>query len=211
MSKKKILFLFSAGAVGVMVVVALIASISALDPADILRVLKENPKPIAVKLAEPPQQEAPPEPPPKAAEANLLASLAPDSFSNAAQDAGGGVSFGSGGFGPAVGGGGGFGTDASSLVKDKTAINRPPRLAMKGSLEYPSEARQRSISGFVILKILVGSNGSVESLEVEESEPKGIFDQAALKSVKGWKFEPAIVKGQTVAAWTSQRIKFELN
>lgn len=199
------------GALGVSVLIALVASLSALDPSELVRIVKEDLKPIAVKIAEPPKQETPPEPPPKAADANLLASLAPDSFSNAAQDAGGGVSFGSGGFGPAVGGGGGFGTDAGSLVKDKTAVNRPPRLAMKGSLDYPSEARSRSISGFVILKILVASNGTVESLEVEESEPKGIFDQAAIKSVKTWKFEPAVVKGQTVAAWTSQRIKFELN
>jgi protein TonB len=210
MSRKKLLLLIAGYFTGVVVFAVLLASVLALDPAELLKDEEVKIKPIAVKLAEPAKQEAPPEPPPKTAEANLLASLAPDSFSGA-QDAGGGVSFGSGGFGPAVGGGGGFGTDAGQLVKDKTSVNRPPRLAMKGSLEYPSDARQRSISGFVILKILVGASGSVENIEVEDSDPKGTFDQAAMKSVKTWKFEPAVVKGQTVAAWTSQRIKFELN
>lgn len=207
--KKKLIYA-AAGLGGFLVICALVSSIAALNPSELFKNETEIMKPIAVKLAEPAQQETPPEPPAKAADANLLASLAPDSF-NAAQDAGGGVSFGSGGFGPAVGGGGGFGTDAGQLVKDKTSVNRPPRLALKGTLEYPSEARQRSISGFVILKILVGASGTVDGVEVEESEPRGVFDQAAIKSIKGWKFEPAVIKGQTVAAWTSQRIKFELN
>jgi periplasmic protein TonB len=210
MKAKKWIAIFGIFIGGSVIIAALVASIFALTPDELLKDEPVKIKPIAVKLAEPAKQEAPPEPPAKAADANLLASLAPDSFSGA-QDVGGGVGFGSGGFGPGIGGGGGFGTDAGQLVKDKTSINRPPRLAMKGTLEYPSEARQRSISGYVTLKILVGASGLVETIEVEESEPKGTFDQAAMKSVKTWKFEPAVVKGQTVAAWTSQRIKFELN
>lgn len=195
---------------GVFLAVVLVASMMALDPAQLVSDEPDKAPPSAIKLQEPQKKEEPPEPPPQKNEASLLASLAPDSFSGP-QDMGSGVSFGSGGFGPAVGGGGGFGTDASQLVKDKTAINRPPRLTIKGNLEYPSEARSRNISGFVVLKILVSQSGGVESLEVEESEPKGFFDQAAMKSVRDWKFEPAVIKGQIVAAWTTQKIKFELN
>ncbi len=171
--------------------------------------VEEAPAPIAVQVAEAPPQEKPPEPPPQK-EASLLTTLAPDSFSGP-QDFGSGVAFGSGGFGPAVGGSGGFGTEAGALVRDGAQVNRPPRLMMKGPLEYPSEARQRSIAGFVILKILVGVNGLVESVEVQDSEPRGYFEQAATRSIKTWKFEPAMVKGQLMAAWTSQKIKFELN
>ncbi len=188
---------------------SLLAQIIAIDPREVFVNEYIHQKPTAVKLAEPPKKEEAPEPPPQKAEANLLASLAPDSFAN--QDLGSGVSFGSGGSGPAVGGGGGFGTDAGQLVKERSSINRPPRVAMKGQLDYPGEARQRNISGYVTLKILVAENGSVQSVEVEESEHRGIFDQAAMRSVKAWKFEPAMIKGQIVAAWTSQKIKFELN
>jgi protein TonB len=204
----RILKFIAAGA-GLLTVVAIIAGVFALNPDEIFKDERARQKPTAVKLAEPPKQEAPPEPPPQKTEASLLASLAPDSFAN--QDLGAGVSFGSGGNGPAVGGGGGFGTDAGQLVKERASINRPPRIMMKGQLEYPSEARQRNISGFVILKILVAETGVVQNVEVEESEPRGVFDQAAMRSVKGWKFEPAMIKGQIVAAWTSQKIKFELN
>lgn len=196
------------GALTLITVIAVLASLFALTPSDILKDSWIKPKPIAVKLAEPAKKEEPVEPPPKT-DASLLASLAPDSFSS--QDMGAGVSFGSGGNGPAVGGGGGFGTDAGQLVKDRATLNRAPRILMKGQLEYPGEARQRNISGFVVLKILVNENGAVQNVEVEDSEPRGIFDQAAMRSVKGWKFEPAMIKGQLVAAWTSQKIKFELN
>lgn len=190
--------------------VSLVASFVAWDPADLKPFVEDAPPPIAIQMAEPAKQEEPPEPPPNPKEASLLSTLAPDSFAGP-QDLGSGVAFGSGGFGPAVGGGGGFGSDASSLVRDGASINRPPRLLMKGSLDYPSEARQRSISGYVSLKILVATNGAVDNVEVEESEPKGFFEQAAIKSVRTWKFEPAMIKGQIVAAWTTQKIKFELN
>ncbi len=193
-----------------LVVLSLIASFIAWHPSELLILEEDAPAPIAIQMPEAPQQEPPPEPPPTAKEASLLATLAPDSFAGP-QDLGSGVAFGSGGFGPAVGGGGGFGADASTMVREGAATNRPPRLVMKGSLDYPSEARQRSISGFVNLKILVGTNGSVENVEIEESEPRGYFEQAAMKSIKTWKFEPAMIKGQIVAAWTSQKIKFELN
>lgn len=188
---------------------SIVVSFNALSPADLIQEKIATPPPTAIQIPDAPKKEEPVEPPPKSAEANLLASLAPDSFAN--QDFGAGVSFGSGGGGPAVGGGGGFGTDAGQLVKDRASVNRPPRVVMKGSPEYPAEARQRNISGYVVLKILVAPSGAVENVEVEESEPRGYFDQAAIKSVKMWKFEPAMIKGQIVAAWTAQKIKFELN
>ena len=191
-------------------VVSLVASFMAWNPSDLKPPLEDGPPPIAIQMAEPAKQEEPPEPPPSPKEASLLSTLAPDSFSGP-QDFGSGVAFGSGGFGPAVGGGGGFGSDAASLVRDGGSVNKPPRLLMKGSLEYPADARQRSISGYVSLKILVATNGAVDTVEVEDSEPKGFFEQAAMKSIKTWKFEPAMIKGQIVAAWTTQKIKFELN
>jgi periplasmic protein TonB len=210
MKTKKFLFSLLGFSFAALTVVSLASSFLAWNPADLKPFVEDAPPPVTVQLAEPAQKEEPPEPPPTPKEASLLSTLAPDSFAGP-QDFGSGVAFGSGGFGPAVGGGGGFGSDASSLVRDGASVNRPPRLLMKGSLEYPSEARQRSISGYVSLKILVSTNGMVDNVEVEESEPRGFFEQAAMKSVRTWKFEPAMIKGQIVAAWTSQKIKFELN
>lgn len=190
--------------------VAAVASVIAIDPKDLKEEIIVYKDKIRVKLPEAAKPEEVEPPPTQSKQESLLATLAPDSFS-APQDIGGGVGFGSGGFGPAVGGGGGFGADGGKLSGEKDNIHRPPRLIMKSALEYPSEARQKSVSGFVLLKILVSHSGTVETVQVEQSEPRGIFEAAAISSVRGWKFEPAIVKGQIVAAWTMQKIKFELN
>lgn len=208
LNKKTLLFILAGFGITV-VVSSMVASFLAWDPSELMAIEESAPAPITIQVPEAPRKEEPVEPPPTK-EASLLSTLAPDSFAGP-QDFGSGVAFGSGGFGPAVGGGGGFGSDAATLVKDGASINRPPRVMMKGSLEYPSEARQRSISGFVSLKILVSAQGIVDNVEVEDSEPRGYFEQAAIKSVKAWKFEPAVIKGQIVAAWTTQKIKFELN
>lgn len=199
------------GFLSLTIVAMAVCALIAIDPIHLVKNEKVIEKPTVVKLAEPQKVEEVPEPPKKNQEASLMSTLAPDSLSSAAGEMGGGMSFGSGGFGPAVGGGGGFGTSAGDLIKDKGNIHRPPRVVSKSTVEYPAEARQKSISGYVLLKILVAVNGAIEKVEVQESEPQGIFDQSAIKSIKGWRFEPAIVKGQLVAAWTQQKIKFELN
>jgi protein TonB len=196
------------GVIGVLV--GLAAGVLALDPSEIEELQVDKPKPIAVKIPDPPKSEEPPPPPEPTANKSLLADLAPDSFSNAMPDLGG-IGFGSGGSGPAVGGSGGFGTDAGTLVKSQSSVDRPPRAVLKQPPEYPQEARSRGVSGFVVLNIFVGQSGLIENVKVDQSEPRGFFDEAALKSIRAWRFEPAITKGQTVAAWTKQKIKFELN
>lgn len=207
---KKMFQRFGVVIFGSFLFVVLIASLVAYDPKELrLDEIVKREK-IKVKLNEPQKTEEPPPEPEKAPQESLLSTLAPDSFA-ATQDLGGGVGFGSGGFGPAIGGGGGFGSDGAQLSREKDNINRPPRLVMKSPLDYPSEARQNSVSGYVMLKILVSASGSVDNVQIEKSEPVGVFDASATRSVRTWKFEPAIVKGQIVAAWTMQKIKFELN
>lgn len=202
---------FGAALFGLFLFVVVVAALIAIDPKDLRP--EEVVKREKIKVKVPDQakkEEVEPEPPKETPQESLLSTLAPDSLSSS-QDLGGGVGFGSGGFGPAIGGGGGFGASGGQLSREKDNINRPPRLLMKGPLDYPSEARQNSVSGFVMLKILVNVSGGVDNVQVDQSEPQGVFDASATRSVRSWKFEPAIVKGQIVAAWTMQKIKFELN
>ncbi|MGE4131145.1 MAG: TonB family protein [Bdellovibrionales bacterium] len=190
-------------------VITLGASFFALDPSEIEKPYVEPPKPIAVQLPDPPKAEEPPPPPEQSQPTSALAELAPESFTNSLTDLGG-VGFGSGGSGPAIAGGGGFG-DAGNLMQQRTSVDRAPRAVVKRPPEYPLEARTRGVSGFVELRILVTVNGAIENIRVEKSEPQGFFDQAALSAVRQWRFEPGLKGGQAIAAWTTQRIKFELN
>lgn len=206
---KRILWFFLSVA-GFSLLITMGASIIAINPADLEMIEEAKPKPFAVHVPETPKTEEPPPPPPEPSPTSLLADLAPESFNNSLNELGG-VGFGSGGSGPAIGGSGGFGGDANALVGQKASIDKPPRAVSKGAPEYPAEARSKGVSGYVVLKILVGQNGMIENIKVEQSEPAGFFDQAALKSVRDWRFEPGVSKGQAVAAWTTQKIKFELN
>jgi protein TonB len=53
--------------------------------------------------------------------------------------------------------------------------------------------------------------GTVEDVQVLESEPVGIFEQAAIKAVYRWRFKPRIVNGQAMAGTAEQVVEFELN
>lgn len=53
-----------------------------------------------------------------------------------------------------------------------------------GNLNYPEAARQRELSGQVVMSIGIRRNGSVESAQVLKSSGKPILDQAALRIAK---------------------------
>jgi TonB family protein len=46
-------------------------------------------------------------------------------------------------------------------------------------------------------------------VDVIESHPKGLFDKAAMASLKKWRFKPAVHKGINVATWQEQKIVFD--
>ena len=56
--------------------------------------------------------------------------------------------------------------------------------------EYPPLARRRQQEGTVVLEALVTREGKVGGLVVHQSSGHPLLDEAALKGVKGWRFEP---------------------
>lgn len=56
--------------------------------------------------------------------------------------------------------------------------------------EFPRQALRRRQSGEVQVEFVVGTNGSVTSARVVSSNPRQVFDNAALHAVKQWKFKP---------------------
>ncbi len=77
--------------------------------------------------------------------------------------------------------------------------------------DYPIQARQRGIEGWVDVQFTIGPDGSVRNPVVLNAEPKTIFDRAALQAVKGWKYNPKIVDGKPVERLDLRvRIRFEL-
>ena len=63
---------------------------------------------------------------------------------------------------------------------------------------YPLSAAMREIEGFVVVEFSVRTNGTVKNPVVVESEPKTLFDQAALNAVSRFKFKPREVGGDVI-------------
>jgi len=74
--------------------------------------------------------------------------------------------------------------------------------------EFPDAARRKGLTGWVEVVWTVTPKGTVTDAEVRSSSPEGVFDDAAIKAVKQWRFEPATKDGQPVAARSMIRLKF---
>ena len=165
---------------------------------------------VAIEVPKPPEQKAP-EPEPQAPVKDPLAALAPEALSAnpGLMDSGFGAGYGAGG--PGTGSASGLGGGAAALVNEKTSVDRSARVVFRSPLEYPSSARAKGVTGEVLLRVMIGPGGAVEDVQIARADPAGVFEEAAQRAVRSWRFEPAFVKGRTVASWISQKIRFEMN
>jgi len=107
--------------------------------------------------------------------------------------------------------------DASKLLEDiaedaimnANTVDVKPKVLSRPPLEYPAKAAKDGIKGYVVINMLIGKDGSVEVAKVLESEPAGVFDEAALNAVYQWRFSPAQYKQKPVKMWAKQKIKFQ--
>ena len=74
---------------------------------------------------------------------------------------------------------------------------------------YPREALANRISGKVVLAIDVDAQGMPLAVEVEQSEPAGVFDQAAIDAAMKWRFAPERKDGKPVAGRVRVPIEFK--
>lgn len=73
---------------------------------------------------------------------------------------------------------------------------------------YPESARKRGVEGWVELAFTVQPNGTVEDVEVRNASPADTFDDAAIRAVRGWRFEPIERNGEKIAQRAMVRLKF---
>lgn len=76
---------------------------------------------------------------------------------------------------------------------------------------YPREAARAGTEGWVQVEFTIAPDGTTQDLEVRNSSPKVVFDQAALDSVSQWRFEPIQRNGAPVAQRAVLQVRFVLN
>jgi protein TonB len=63
--------------------------------------------------------------------------------------------------------------------------------------------------GYVVVRFSIGVDGHVSDLAVLESEPQGVFDQAAQDAVRKWVYEPRKEDGVAVESTAKARLVFD--
>ena len=77
--------------------------------------------------------------------------------------------------------------------------------------DYPPRALSRGIEGWVKVQFTITPTGTVKDPKVVDSEPKQMFDDAALKSIARWRYNPRVEGGVAVERVGVQTIiRFQL-
>lgn len=98
-----------------------------------------------------------------------------------------------------------------NVVMTAESVDEPPRALETPAAAYPTRARGKNIEGYVKVSVLIGIDGRVMDARVVEASPEGVFDDAALQSVRQWSFSPAMYQGAPTSIRVTQTIEFKLS
>ncbi len=99
-------------------------------------------------------------------------------------------------------------SDLPTPVKE-FLVTEMPQVLSEFRAPYPKEAKDKGIEGNVILDILIDESGKVRSANFISGPGFGL-NEAALASIKNFKFRPAKIENRTVAVKIRYSIKFVL-
>ncbi len=72
---------------------------------------------------------------------------------------------------------------------------------------YPEKLKKEGKGGVVVLRVVIGKNGHIESMEVLKSNDP-LFSKAAKEAVSQWVYQPVNVHGKIVRAYQIVQIRF---
>ena len=74
--------------------------------------------------------------------------------------------------------------------------------------DFPQQALQNLVSGWVEMEFTVAEDGSVRDVVVIESEPGRTFDNAAMSAMRRYRYEPVQRDGVPVEQRARLRMRF---
>lgn len=75
---------------------------------------------------------------------------------------------------------------------------------------YPQRAKQQKIEGYVTAALQINPEGTVESVEIIDAKPRGVFEREAIRALYRYKFKPKMENGRPVSQTATQTIEFNL-
>lgn len=97
-----------------------------------------------------------------------------------------------------------------NTVFDITALDVPPTPILQIQPNFPAALKRQHASATLHIKFIVDENGIVKKAFVLESTDSR-FNEAALKSIRQWKFIPGIKDGKKVKTQVVQALNFSIN
>jgi protein TonB len=92
-----------------------------------------------------------------------------------------------------------------------TVVAAVPRYRMTPAPEYPAAARRLRQEGVVLLAVEVSAEGRPTAVSVARSSGVASLDEAAVRGVRRWRFDPARTAGLPVASRVEVPIRFRLD
>lgn len=89
-------------------------------------------------------------------------------------------------------------------------LESPPKPYRKSPPVYPSNLLSKGVGGKVEIACVINASGAISSSKVRKSSGNSSLDQAALKAVRKWKFNPAVRGGKKVKATCVVPFNFEI-
>jgi len=83
-------------------------------------------------------------------------------------------------------------------IAHRGGADRGPVPQIRIEPDYPPQARDRGLEGFVTFRFTVTKEGRVKDIEIVDSEPQRIWDSATIRAVSSWKYQPALKDGAPV-------------
>jgi periplasmic protein TonB len=83
-------------------------------------------------------------------------------------------------------------------IEESSGSNRGPVPQVRIEPDYPPQARDRRIEGWVKFSYTVARDGSVKDVVILDAQPTRIWDSATIRAVSSWKCQPAVRDGRPV-------------
>ena len=90
-----------------------------------------------------------------------------------------------------------------------SAAVQSAKLVTKVPPTYPAIAKQARIQGAVTLDALIGTDGTVQRLQVVSADSP-LLVQSAVEAVKQWVYQPTLLNGQPIQVQTTITVNFSL-
>lgn len=76
---------------------------------------------------------------------------------------------------------------------------------------YPLAARRRRQEGLVLLSVTVSAEGRATQVVVKQNSGVAVLDEAALRAVQDWEFEPARMGRKALPSEIEVPVRFQLH